>query len=184
MRQLYVLLLLGCASGGAGAPASRTAGAADRVLLVDERGRVYRTNVSRVEMPEQVVPGTARQTVEALVGVYESMGLSVNTIDWAAGLVGARGVVAPRRLVGSALSTYLDCGASQMGQLRADSYSLMIDVESWAKPSTPGQMVVSTITKGTARARGVSSDPVPCTTTSVLEKRIHLELARRLAGGT
>jgi hypothetical protein len=150
---------------------------------VDERGRVYRTNVVPPDLPEQVVPGTAQQTVQALVGVYESLGLSVNTIDWNTGLVGARGFVAPRRVAGATLSRYLDCGASQVGQLRADSYAITLDVESWAKPKEAGQVVVSTRTSATARQRGVSGDPLPCTTTTALEKRIHLELARRLAGG-
>lgn len=183
MRHLCVLLLAGCASGAPRDPASGPTGVTDRVLLVDERGRVYRTTAARTDVPEQVVPGTARQTVEALVGVYESLGLSVNAVDWTAGVVAARGVDAPRRIAGAALSTYLDCGSSQIGQQRADSYAITIYVESLAKPEGPGRMIVSTRTNGTARPRGVSGDPLTCVTTLALEKRIHLEVARRLAGG-
>lgn len=183
MRHLYVLLLVGCASGAARDPASATTAATDRVLLVDERGRVYRTTATHSDVPEQVVPGTARQTMEALVGVYESLGLSVNAVDWTAGVVAARGMGAPSRIAGAALSTYLDCGASHMGQPRADNYAVTIDVESRMKPETPDRMIVSTRTNATARPRGVSGDLLPCVTTTALEKRIHLEVMRRLAGG-
>lgn len=185
MRRAVLLsvLLVGCASGGGGSAGPPVTATGDRVVLVDERGQVYRSPAPSVAVEQQVVPGTMRQSVEALVGAYESLGLGVNTVDWTQGVVAARGVVAPRRIAGAVLSRYVDCGSTHVAQRRADSYAITLTVESVVRPGETDKMVISTLTSANARPRGVSGDAIPCTTTNALERRIHLQVAERLAGG-
>ena len=181
MRRLLLLALLGCASGGSKPPSSGSTPFPDRVVLVDERGRVYRTPDTGVSAAEQEVPATTRDAVEALVGVYGAVGIDVNQLDWNNGRVGARGFAAPRRLDGKLLATYLDCGTTSVGQPRANNYAVTMQIESAVRPVTAGNVVLTTLASGTARQQGVSSEPLNCTTTGYLERRINLLAAERLA---
>jgi len=187
MRHLslpYLLLpVLACASSGVRSGGANAPTPPDRVVLVDERGRIYRTPVTRTDAEEQVVPGTMQESVRALVGAYESLGLSVNTVDWNTGVVAARGILAPRRIAGAVLGRFVDCGSTQVGQQRADSYAVTLTTESVVRPAETGRMVISTLVNGSARPRGVSGEPVPCATTGALERRIHVQVAKQLAGG-
>lgn len=180
MRRLLLLALLGCASSGS-SPSSGSTPFPDRVVLTDERGRVYRTPDTGVGAAEQEVPATTRDAVEALVGVYGAVGIDVNQLDWNNGRVGARNFPAPRRLEGKSLGTYLDCGTTSVGQPRANNYAVTMHIESVVRPGSTGNVVLTTLTSGTARQQGVSSDPINCTTTGYLERRINLLAAERLA---
>lgn len=183
MRRLLVLSLslLGCASSsGGGAPADPAA-AVDRVLLIDERGRVYRSAANSPLAAEQTVPGTVQQAVQALVGSYEELGLSVSSIDWANGRVGVRVPMAPRRIGGQPIARYVDCGTNHMGEPRANSYAVTLSVQSSATPAAAGEVLMTTLASATARQQGVSSDPLNCPTLGVLEKRVNTLAAERIA---
>ena len=180
MRRLLVLALLGCASAPASNPPPP-----DRVILVDDRGRVYRTANDANEGVTQDVPGPRDDVLRAVVGVYQDLGLDVNTLDPAAGLVGARNLNVPRRLGGQPISKYLNCGSDPMGGPTADSYLVTINAQSVATPASQGgksdDVLVRTTVPATARRPGVSADPVHCTSNGALEKRINLLVAERRA---
>lgn len=187
MRRLLVLALFGCASGGgaAGSSGSTASGSsvADRVVLVDERGRVYRSAGTSPDAAEQEVPATPQEAVQALVGTYESLGINVNTLDWTAGRVAATNFAAPRRLGGRPMDTYVDCGITSVGQPRANSYAVTLNVESVVRPgTTAGKVTLATRAVGTARPQSVSGDPIACTTTGQLEKLVNLRAGARIAG--
>lgn len=182
MRRLLVLALAGCASGGGTGTPAGSISAPPRVLLVDEQGRVYRTSDTRADAEQQLAPGTRQQAVQALVGVYEELGISVNTIDWNSGLVGVRSFAAPRRIGGTPIGRYMDCGADHVGEPRANSYAVQLNVESVATQRGLDSVLLSTVASGTARQQGVSSDPLTCVTTGVLEKRLNVLATVRLAG--
>ena len=186
MRRLLILTLVGCASGGGGAAGSSASGSSvpDRVVLVDDRGRVYRSAAATANAAEQEVPATAQEAVQALVGAYESLGISVNTLDWTAGRVAAMSFTAPRRLGGHAMATFFDCGLTSIGQPRANSYAVTLNLESVVRPGATGKVVLATHASGTARPQSVSGDPIGCTTTGQLEKLVNLRAGARAAGGT
>jgi hypothetical protein len=182
MRRLLVLALLGCASGGGSTtPASSPAGDPNRVVLVDDRGRVYRTPADRAPGDEQIVPATRQQAVQALVGAYEALGLSVNTLDWTNGRVGVRAFTAPRRLGGTQLGKFFDCGINHLGEQRANSYAMRLDVESVVTQQSTDRVLMSTRAGATAKQLSVSSDPLNCSSSGHLEKRLHMLAAERLA---
>lgn len=181
MRRLLVLTLLGCASSGGSGSAGGSSVYPDRVVLVDERGRVYRTPDNGPTVSEAVVPATTPQALQALVGAYEALGLSVTSIDWANGHVGVRILTSPRRIGGKPLATYINCGTNHLGEPRANSYAVSLDVQSVVKPETEGKVAMSSLAQATAKQQGVSSDPLHCTTTTLLETRIHMLAMERLA---
>ena len=182
MRRLLVLALLGCASGGSSAPAPADAPAPpDRILLVDQQGRVYRTTNTVTPGVDQVVPGTTDEAVQALLGAYGELGLSVNTIEPRAGRVGARDFSAPSRLGGRLISTYVDCGPDNFGNPRASTYALLLNVQSAVQPASAGHVRATTTMTATGRKRGVSGDPITCESTGVLEKQLNVLMAARLA---
>ena len=179
MRRLLVLALLGCASGGSGAPpATRTP---DRILMVDERGRVLRTTDNPNEGSEQLVPAAPGAALQALAGADGELGLAVNTLETRDGRVAARGIAAPRRIAGKPLSAYLDCGNDVVGAPAANGYAVLLNVESLVTPdAAPGAVRIRSFVSASARAQGVSSTSVHCTTTGALEKRLHLAAATKL----
>jgi hypothetical protein len=176
MRRLLVLALLGCASGGSGAAPP------DRVVLVDRtNGRVYRTTNDNVSAVEQEVPGTIEGVVQALVGSYEELGVTVNTVQPKDGRVAAESFAAPSRLGGKPVTAYVNCGIDHTGRARAATYAVTLNSSSRVQPASTGQVRVSTVLMATARPRAVSGDPIACESTGELEKRINVLVAARSA---
>ncbi len=179
-RLLLALATLGCASSRGDTPDGTTSSSPDRILLVDQ-GRVYRTTNDNVNAVEQLVPGTREQVMQWLVGAYEEVGVSVNTVEPKAGRVASESFVTPSRLGGQPMTKYVDCGADQFGRPRAGTYALTISTTSAVNPATAGYMRVQTVMTASARQRGVSGDAITCSSTGALEKRLNTLLATRSA---
>lgn len=186
MRRVLVLALLGCASGGSGGgkPTSTTvtpAAAPERVVLVDARGRVYRTTDDNVTALEQLAPGTPAQAVQALVGAYEELGITVNTVDPAAGRVASENFSPTSRVGGKPLTAYVDCGTDNFGRSRVGTYAVTMTTRSAVQPAGAGQVRVQTVMSASAKQRGVSADPIACQSTGALEMRLNTMFATRMA---
>lgn len=82
----------------------------------------------------------------------------------------------PARLAGRRPSAYLQCGHSLAGS-NADPYEIRLSVVTAVEREGESSRV-STLVVATARPRGVSGNPVPCTTTGELERAIAEALAR------
>jgi hypothetical protein len=182
MRRLLVLALLGCASsGGRGGSTTTTTPAPDRILLVDERGQIYRSTNNTIDVAEQIVPGTRDVAVQQLVGAYEELGISVTSMETAAGRVASQNFTPALRLGGQPMTTYVNCGADQFGRPRAGTYALLLNTSSSVDEPSPGQVRVRTVMRATGRQRGVSSEPINCESTGLLERRLHTMFATRMA---
>jgi hypothetical protein len=180
MRRFLVgLVTLGCASGGGSTAVSAPAGP-DRVILVDQ-GRVYRTTNDNMSAVEQLVPGTQEQVLQHLVGAYEEIGVSVNSMEPKVGRIASQSFLTPSRLGGQPITKYVDCGADQFGRPRAGTYAVTITTTSTVAPATTGYMRVQTLMTANARQRGVSGDAINCVSTSELEKRVNTLVAARSA---
>lgn len=179
MRCLLALALLGCASSGGGP--SPSSGRPDRVILVDDVGRVYRSSTSDAAAVEQLVPGTTPQVVHDLVGAYEAVGVPVTTLEPKTGRVAAENFVAPSRLGKQQISAYVDCGVDHLGRPRASVYDVMLTMISLVRPASEGEVRVSTSMTATARPRGVSGNSIDCMSTRALEQRLTIVLAERRA---
>jgi hypothetical protein len=117
----------------------------------------------------------------AAVLAFEGLKIPLETRDSVAGRVGNLNLTQSRRLAGSNLSRFLDCGSTMTG-LRADSYRIemplivLLDRAGQAKTRVRVGLVAS------ARdMSGTSTEPVLCLSTGVLEARIHESIGRHVA---
>ena len=76
-----------------------------------------------------------------------------------------------RTVAGKAASRYVDCGVGAAGP-RADSYRLDVRVTHHFENANPNVTVLKTTLEAWARNPGISSDPVPCSSTGLLEREI------------
>jgi hypothetical protein len=105
---------------------------------------------------------------------YDALGLPLTTLDTQRRVIAAGGVRAQGRLRSTPLSRYLECGAAIGGVPLADSYLVMLDVQTQLVPSGDGARAgLNTAVRATARSASTGSNtPVNCTSTGTLERRV------------
>ncbi|HEY0021788.1 MAG TPA: hypothetical protein VGB24_02730 [Longimicrobium sp.] len=114
----------------------------------------------------------------ALPDVYAALGLTgAGVMDEAARQFGVGPVVLPRRLNNTPLSRFVDCGSTQF-MANADSYAVRLQVSTQLVAEGTAATRVLTVVEGTARSREMSGNPVTCTSTGELERRIARQLHR------
>jgi hypothetical protein len=177
MRGLFLLgLMAGC--GGAGASTTTTAPAPMDETIRVRVGEgtidlIRRQDVSTIEL------AAPRDRVwSALIAVHAALGIPAAALDAKTGT--AEFVYENRRLLdGKRLSTYVECGSTMTGE-RADMYSVSIRLNEAVEARGPEASAVYVLVNAWARDVGVSTDPVPCTSTRALEKRIAELVTARL----
>ena len=107
-----------------------------------------------------------------MTAVYAEVGLPVNMYVDASRQIGARGVRARGRLGNVRLSQLVSCGADVTGEDKANSYEITFDVASAIGAAPDGNTHVMTMVTASGRPMATSGEPVRCTTTGQLEKRI------------
>lgn len=121
---------------------------------------------------EYTVNAPTGKAFAAAVQVFKTLGFNATVRDSAGGLIGNEEFNRTRTLVGSQMSTWLNCGSGMTGP-NADNYritiALMIMVDPAANNTT--RMRIGMVGSG-ANIVGNSTDPVACGTTGRLEERI------------
>jgi len=112
-----------------------------------------------------------------LGSVYVGLGIQLSVSDRKRFELGNAGFRA-RRIDGKRLSTYLNCGSGVTGE-HADDYDVTLKVITRLVPYGNSSTVVATLVDASAKARDVSSVPLPCGSLGILETRI-LEQIRAL----
>jgi hypothetical protein len=114
----------------------------------------------------------------ALPGAYAAVGLTGGgVIDEAARQFGMAPTTLPRRLDNSPLSRFVDCGSTRLIP-NADTYAVRLQVSTQLVAEVTGVTRVQTVVEGTARPREMSGNPVLCSSTGELERRIARQLQR------
>lgn len=114
----------------------------------------------------------------ALPGAYATLGLTgASVIDEAARQFGVGPIPLPRRLNDTPLSRFVDCGSTRFIP-NADSYAVRLQVSTQLVAEGTAITRVQTLVEGTARPREMSGNPVLCTSTGELERRIARQLQR------
>jgi hypothetical protein len=114
----------------------------------------------------------------ALPGAYAAVGLTGGgVIDEAARQFGVAPTTLPRRLDNTPLSRFVDCGSTRLIP-NADSYAVRLQVTTRLVAEGTGITRLQTFVEGTARPREMSGNPVQCTSTGELERRIARQLHR------
>lgn len=113
-----------------------------------------------------------------LGGVYERIGIPVTAVDSKTLTVGNLGFEA-RRIDGSRMNTYLDCGTNLGGPI-ANTYEVTLSVVTTLTKVDERHTELSTTVDGNAKPRTVAGYPVQCTTRQKLEELIIKKVAEVL----
>jgi hypothetical protein len=120
------------------------------------------------------VPLPAERTWALLPLAYEALGLPLSTIDPQRQLIAANTVRAQANLRGTRLSRYVNCGTGTTGVPNADSYSVLLDVQTQVLPTSDrAHAGLATAVRAVGRPTSTSGDTrVNCVSTGALERRL------------
>jgi hypothetical protein len=162
-----------CASSGAsssGRPVTQTMGSADV-------GRIAITTNSEADVTTLAFDADA--VFRVLPSLFDSLGVTVNTLDPARRQIGNNGFKIRQRLGKAILSTLLDCGASQIGP-NADGYDVYMSVMTTVTPNGAGSSRLATLVEAQARPVTFNQAYNRCTSKGNLEERLTNLVTRRL----
>ncbi|WP_325312513.1 hypothetical protein [Longimicrobium sp.] len=179
---MAVAALAGCASGGTGGGGSyqRTTtvlsvpnGQSSADVMFDAYGGAA---------PVAATLAAGRDTVfAALEQAYQAVGVPVGMRDPARWTLGNRDLEISRRLGGTNLSEYFNCGAGVMGADIASTYRLQITITSTLTAQGTGTRL-ETVAQANARQPGTSNPPVNCASTGRLEHEINRRVGLAVGG--
>lgn len=134
---------------------------------------------------ETVVSSAIDAPVESvwsvLPSVYERLDVPLSVLDTLAMQIGNRSFK-PRRLGGSRLSKYIDCGRGITATQNADAYEVTMLLLTRVKQADGGGTLLSIEIGGNAKPRAVSSNPVRCVSKGTLEA-LMADLVREQVAG-
>jgi hypothetical protein len=153
-----------------------------------------RTSRMRIALPAfgaQVVMDTIGEVQEVAADpqkvfvaaslVLKNFRIPIDVSDSVSGLVGAAKLTRSRNLNGRALSRYLECGSSMTGP-RADSHRVQMPLLLMLDPAPGGftRLRIALVASAQDNA-GVSTQPVACGSTGVLEGELRKAIRDQLA---
>jgi len=179
MTRFSAFLLFFLAGCAAQAPTSGGSERVSTVALTTSEDAGIETSVrSRPEPRTANVLLPLDSAWAALPGAYAAVGLTGGGVmDEAARRFGVGPTTLPRRLNDTPLSRFVDCGSTRFIP-NADTYAVRLQVSTQLVADETGVTRVQTLVEGTARPREMSSNPVLCTSTGELERRIARHLHR------
>ncbi len=162
---LWLLMALGCSGG-----ASRGRQDMDDIITTAV-GPNYIRSTSETVASSDSVDAAVAQVWSVLPEVYEELGIPQGGIDNRNRLLGNTRFQ-PRRIGGSRLSRFLDCGSGVGVSSYVDTYEVTASLTTHVKEGDAGRAVVQTQLHAVAEPKAVSGDRVFCTSKGVLERRI------------
>ena len=112
--------------------------------------------------------------------VYDSLGVTVSTIDQSRKSIGNPGYKIRQKLGKAPLSRYIDCGTAQIGP-SADSYDVMLSVMSTVTPDGAQGAVLTTVVEAQAKPVTYNQAYSRCSSKGTIEKRISELVQARLS---
>ena len=144
----------------------------DRVLVVDNSGRVYRQSTSDERLHDELDASRSRVWT-ALTRAYTLLGLQPTASERESGVYGNEGFDFPREFNGHSAEVYFSCGQDVMGPL-VQRGRLVALVMSSLTSSTPTETRLTThVAARLSRHEGTSSEAITCASTGRLEKELH-----------
>jgi hypothetical protein len=169
-----VLLVSGC---GANTPNPNPT--PDRVLAVDETGKIMRQTTAD-EHSTVVFPASKAKVWKALVASYAELGVDPTIADPATGTYGNTAFLVPKRVMGRAIGQFFDCGSGMTGAL-VDAGRVTATVVTTLTALSDSTTSASTHVTGSLRRNdGVASNALVCSSTGSIEEHIRTATLKRL----
>ena len=127
-------------------------------------------------------PGSHARVYEALITVFDAIKVPLTIRDSTYAVLGNLQFSKSRTLAGAQMSRYFECGSGLTGP-NADTFKVTMALMVRVEAVTPETSRVRTgLIAGAQNIMAGSADPVRCSTTGMLELRMHEVLLQRLAG--
>lgn len=182
MRRLIVLsaaLLSACASSNRTDPAAQATERTVDVLNTNGTVPVSMRTTHVATQSGRSYRASADAVWNALPAVYAGLGIPIAERDPATRTIGNPSYKLRRRLGDLPLSRVLDCGSTQ-GSPSADTYEVLLSVNTKVSQVTADSVEVVTLVDGRARPVAFTADYVNCGSLGALEKRFFDRLAVEL----
>ena len=167
MMRAVAILMLASLSACASSPGGSTAGTGP----ILGQGSVGRSTDARSTVFTQSLAYPVDQVWRALPAAYDSLKIPLNTLDAKTHTIGNDGFKIRQQLGRAALSTYIDCGRTQIGP-NADSYEVVLTILTQVTTADNGATKISTTFESSARPIAYSQEYSKCTSRGVLEAKI------------
>jgi hypothetical protein len=164
-----MLLVNACASSPAG---SAPVGARPATQTIGGDGVGSVTVTSNTSADVSHLPYSADAVFRILPSIYDSLGITVSSLDPASRTIGNPGYKTRAKLGKAPLSRYLDCGGSTQIGPNADSYDVFLSVMSTVAAEGASGSVLSTIVEAKARPVIVSQAYSNCSSKGSIEIKI------------
>ncbi|MEP6494405.1 MAG: hypothetical protein ABJF01_17100 [bacterium] len=114
---------------------------------------------------------SSEQVWRIMPAVFESLGISLTTVDPQKHVIGNEGFKVRKQLGTVTLSKYIECGTTQIGP-NADSYEVYMTILTSVQPGPSGGTAVGTTVEAAARPLTVAQEYSRCSSKSLLESKI------------
>jgi hypothetical protein len=158
-----------CSASGTASSVARASGPAQRPVGTIDGANIVITAASTPDVSTLAAP--MAQSWNALRAAYDSLGIPVTSQDPQRRIIGNEAWKVRQRIARTPLSRFLDCGSSQIGP-NADSYDVVLFVQSQLLPADAGSTKLSTIVEAQARPATYNQAWSRCSTKGALETRI------------
>jgi hypothetical protein len=179
MRTARILLLLGvpaCASS----PSLTNGVATQTSQVTTAAGTIAKLSV--IAEVEPVVTPLAASPVGAFAQVpaaYADLGIPLTFSQAENMMAGNQGLNVRRQIGGVGMRNYLLCGDNGSGP-NADTYLISMNIATQVQKVDDGTSKVATVVDATATSMTTGTNPIHCSSTGELEKRVNELVARHL----
>ncbi len=173
-----VIIILGTALAACSANPSGTIETASRPETVRSAGMGSLTMVNVTEASNTPLNQPAAEVYAVLPAVYDSLSVPRTMMDPKGFIVSSQGFRIRQRMGRTALSRYIECGATQIGP-NADSYEVYMTVSSRVVASGSTSALQTTV-EAAARPLSFAQEYSRCSSKGVLEQRIAEGVRSRL----
>jgi hypothetical protein len=176
-----VVLLAACASSATSGSSASPAPAVQTVRVGGGGGGGAVLRLSGGDAAHtSTVPFAPDKVWLILPAVFDSLGVTVATVDQTKRLIGNASFKIRSRLKSVPLSRYIDCGNSGQIGPNADNYDVVLTVFVEARPAAAGATTVTTTFDAVGRPATYSQDYSQCRSTGQFESRLLALLQARL----
>jgi hypothetical protein len=135
------------------------------------------------EIVTEAIQATPEVAWASLHKAYEDLGIEVKEANERLRILVNPRFVVSRRLAGTPLSRYLECGRGLLGHF-ADTYRIEMHIRSSVVPGEAGVVQVNTYLEAVARnPEGTSGTAISCSSTQRLEREIAARVRYHAEGG-